>query len=842
MPNHKNLKQYEPSLMTRLYSSDGKFLKGYAKEKRLFVSVQQVPDIVKYAFISAEDDTFYTNSGISIKHTIYSAFQSFFSMLTGGDKLRGGSTITQQVAKNFLLSSEKTLIRKFREILISIRLANDFSKDEILELYLNQIYFGNHSYGVVSAALNYFNKSLDELNIQEVAMLAALPKAPSQMDPTRRTDNEYLLNRRNWIIDRMKSFDYISEEEAEKATNSPIVLRKREFQYVANGEFFSEDVRKKMDSLYGNKSVMHDGYIVMTTIDPDLQKIADEYLKQGIEEYDVRHGFRGAIDNIAGEIDFQNRWGDLINKYVVKQNYRENWKKAVVLGFDKEYNNILIGIGRVSYSPEYVVDDMFVQRSGDDELLVMGYIPLENFKWARKYIDVDTIGREIRNIDDVGLTIGDIIVVEKMSNEYEYYLRQIPNINGGLVAINPHNGDILAMMGGYIDSQIDFNRVTQSQRQPGSAVKPFVYLTALENGYMPTSIIIDEEIVLAQGDKKLPYRPRNNEGDGIYFGPTTLRVGLEKSRNVTTVRLASEVGLKKVIDNIKKFDINQSPNVDYSTVLGSTETNLMKIVRAYSIIMNGGNNINTNTIDYIQDRYGKVIFRNDDRECQKCVVDDKKIPINDIIVPELKDNREKIVDPATAYQLTNMLVGVVQRGTGWRAKSLNKIIGGKTGTTNDSKDAWFIGFTPDLMVGVYVGFDSPDTLGRNEYGGNVAGIIFTNFMKEALKNKHSKPFSVPKDIKLIRIDSRTGYYPNPDTEDKDVVIEAFKVDEEPINFFDDMEKMMDEIDMNMEDYEEQPEIIINENSKKIKIDNSAEILEDDEYDVIFKNEAIFDDE
>ncbi|MDR3289688.1 MAG: PBP1A family penicillin-binding protein [Rickettsiales bacterium] len=840
LPNHKNLKQYEPDLSTRLYSNDGKFLKEYSKEKRIFMPIEQIPPLIKNAFISAEDASFYENSGISLKSIANAAFQSAMAIFRNEGRVRGASTITQQVAKNFLLSSERTITRKIKEILIAIRLTQEFEKDKILELYLNQIFFGNHSYGIATAALNYFNKSLDEISISEAALLASLPKAPSQLDPTKGTDG--VVERRNWVIERLFENHYITETEMEKAKVDPIILKKKDIKYVANGEFFSEETRKQLAKLYGENGVERDGNIVETTINPELQALADKYLKQGIEEYDLRHGFRGAISNLSGEIDFDNRWGDLINDFKIEQKFKNEWQKAIVLNIDDEQGSILIGLKKVdNVEGQNLENDVFVKLSKDDKLLIMGYIPLENTLWAKKYIDVNKIGPDIKQITDLGLKRGDVIVVEKVALANEYALRQIPNINGGLLAMNPYNGNVVAMMGGYIDSNMDFNRTTQAERQPGSTMKPFTYLAALENGFTPASIIIDEEIELSQGDDKPAYKPKNNEGEGMYYGPTTLRVGLEKSRNVTTVRLASEVGLGKIVSIIKKFGISDKPRFDFSLVLGSTESTLLKMVKAYGMIANGGKRITQNFIEKIQDRNGKIIYKADTRECKNCLVD-VKLPFNEIIVPELDDDKEEITDDASAYQLTNMLVGVVRRGTAWRAKAIsNAPIAAKTGTTNDGKDAWFVGYSPDLVVGVYLGFDKPEALGANEFGSNVAGPIFTNFMKDALQYYHSNIFKVPETIKLLQIDATTGYYPTPQSKDTDIVTEAFKLNDNPKKLEEDStDKMLDELEeMNMEnEMMKTPEIIINDGAKKSRIsdDEVLEIDNDEDFDIIFGEE------
>lgn len=784
LPDHETLKNYNPPITTRLYSADGRLLKEYAKEKRLFIPITQIPDVVKNAFITAEDDSFYENMGVNPKAIIVAAFSNLITKLLGRGQIRGGSTITQQVAKNFFLTREKTITRKIKEAMLSIRITQTFSKDKILELYLNQIFLGNRAYGVGSAAVNYFNKALDELTIEEAAMLAALPKAPAKLDPTRNNPTD-ILERRNWIIERMYNLGYITKLEKDNAINTPINLKERSVNEISNGEFFSEEVRKEFVSIYDETKLLEGGNSIFTTLDTQLQELADKYLKEGIEAYDVKHGFRGPLGNInIDNTNFKNDWGDLINNYEPELRYRKEWNKAVVLDIDNKNQQIIIGLGKFEYDESYkdeLENNDFVKSSKDDKLLIMGYIPLKNLKWARKYIDADKLGESIKKVSDVELSIGDVIVVEKdKKNKNEYFLRQIPAVNGALLAMNPHNGKIVAMMGGYIDSVIDFNRATQAERQTGSIAKPFAYLTALENGWTPASMIMDEEITLNQGDDKPPYTPKNIEGN--FYGPTTLRVGLEKSRNVATVRLTFDVGLKKVTEMIKRFGITDKPKQIYSIALGSMESSLLKMVRAYAMIVNGGKNITPSLIEKIENKDGELIFQRNTMKCINCEVD-LETKLSEVQIPVLIDNREQIIDQATAYQMTSLLEGVVQRGTGWRAKSIGKTIGGKTGTTNESNDAWFIGFSPDLVVGVYVGFDKPSTLGRIESGSSIAGPIFVNFMYNALKEKPSIPFRVPENINLIRIDTTTGYYPTTDSEPKNIVLEAFKEGDKITKFF-----------------------------------------------------------
>ena len=836
VPNHINLKDYQPPITTRLYSNDGTLLKEYYKENRLFVSIDEVPDFVKNAFISAEDASFYENVGISIKSIISAAISNLMSKISGKNQIRGGSTITQQVAKNFFLTREKTLSRKIKEAIIALRLTNTFSKSKILELYLNQIYFGNKSYGIASASLNYFNKSLKELTIGEAAVLASLPKAPGRLDPTKKNNIQYLIQRRNWIIHRMQILGYITEEQEQNAINETIQLRKRDIKEVSNAEFFSEEVRKELIKLYGEEKLLESGNIVLTTLEPRLQILANKYLKYGIEKYDKKYGFRGVIGNIKNQTNnFKKNWADVLQKFQIKKQYRNDWEKAVVLKIDEQNEKIVIGLKKISYADLYkynyqLENNEYITLTDDNNLLIKGYIPLKNLDWGL-YIDKQTIPSKIQTVSELHLSVGDVIVVQQdKQNINKYYLKQIPNVNGALIAMNPHNGNIYAMMGGYIDSQMDFNRAIQAERQIGSLAKPFVYLTALENGWTPASIVIDEEIKLDQGIDKPLYIPKNNTD--VFYGPTTLRVGLEKSRNVTTVRLARDVGLSKVAKVMKRFQLTEHPRRIYSIALGSIESNLLKVVRGYSMIINGGKEITPSFIYKIADKYGKIIYTNNKEKCFGCIFN-KKTKIEDIKIPYLSDSRKEITDSATAYQITSMLEGVVKYGTGWRAQAIHKIIGGKTGTTNNSNDAWFVGFTPDLIVGIYIGYDIPTTLGKNETGSSVAAPIFVNFMLKALENTQSIPFRIPSTINLIRIDKQTGYYPSPTSNPNNIIMEAFKKSDKIVKYFQDSDEQNIDEYTNIRRTHKKPEIIFNIDSNNDDTNNNnglQEINTDENYE------------
>ncbi|MDR2777891.1 MAG: PBP1A family penicillin-binding protein [Rickettsiales bacterium] len=779
LPKHSELKDYQPPITSRVYSNNGLLLKEYAEEKRLFVSIDDIPDLVKQAFISAEDKNFYKNSGLDLT-SILSAFiynvSEYFK--NGSTKFRGGSTITQQVVKNILLSNEKTLERKIKEAILAVRITRNFSKNRILELYLNHIFLGNNSYGVASAALTYFDKSLDELTVEEAALLASLPKAPGRINPTK--NYQKAIERRNWVLDRMRSDGYIDEKTLEKARNREIVLRKqpRKEDYFNFGAFV-EEVRKSMLDKFSEKDLMESGLVISTTIEPEMQKILDKSLKNGLESYDIRYGYRGALGNlyVGDEKNFLNDWPKKLKNFNIEGYYRNNWRRAVVLDFDSKGQKIVIGMLQhsdtdiKSFDEVLTIADMKIKKS---------YLALENIKWAVNPIILSANAKGNENeakvkytaesIRDVNLNVGDVILVENSKNK-GYTLRQVPLANGGAVAIDPHSGRVLAMVGGYVDSEINFNRVTQAKRQPGSAIKPFVYLAAFEEGYNPSDTIMDEEIVLVQGSNLPTYRPHNF--DSKFHGLVTLRKAIQNSYNVSTVRLASQIGLRKVVGIIKRFGINRKPRKLYSVALGSLETHLIDLTLAYSMIINGGKRIGLSTIEKVQDKYGKVIFRRDDRPCEKCTV--RTDNIDDVEVPFLEDSRPSITDPASAYQITYILEGTVKYGTAWRARNINgKIIGGKTGTSNDFRDAWFMGCTPDLVIGIYVGFDDNKTLGNGETGSRVAAPIFVEAIEEILKDRQSVPFRIPEGITFRKIDVNSGREPTLASQKNNIILEAFK--------------------------------------------------------------------
>ncbi len=719
LPDYKQLREYTPSIISRLYTGDGSLLAEFSAQKRIFVPNSSIPNLVKNAFISAEDKNFYEHNGLDFL-SISKAFIINIKNIYKGKRLIGASTITQQVAKNFLLSNEVSLERKIREALLSLRIERILSKDRILELYLNEIFLGQRSYGVAAAALNYFNKSLDELELSEIAYLAGLPKGPNNYHPTK--NKSAAIIRRNYVLKRMSEDSIITKEQAIKSSLEPITQISRKKRESIYAPYFIEEVRRNIIDRYGEKSLYREGLNVITTIDPSLQKNATFALRKGLEEYDKRQGWRGPLINInTKKTSFED----------VKKKYK---------GFPGLHNKIICIVTKVE---ETKVNLKKLEDGKNIEILDSD---LKNEKWINN-------GSNKHNLNDL-LSVfkkNDIIVVSQNSkkNIDRYKLDQIPLVNGAILAIDPRNGRVLAMSGGYDFDGSEFNRATQAKRQPGSAFKPFVYLTALENGYLPNTKILDAPLVIDQGPGLEKWKPKNYSGN--FYGPSTLRVGLEKSRNVMTVRLANQVGMKKVIQMSNRFRLKDYPPL-LATSLGAEETTLIELVAAYASFVNGGRYNKPAIIEKIQDRKGKVIFRRDERVCKKC----KTLQKENFIKPILSPEGEKVINPEHAFQLTWMLKGVTRRGTAKSLKNLKITLAGKTGTTNDNMDAWFLGFSPELVVGVYVGYDKPQTLGKNETGGKVAVPIFSNFITKSSAGSENRPFLVPENIEMVKIDYKSG--------------------------------------------------------------------------------------
>lgn len=742
LPDHAQLKDYEPPIVTRLYAGDGRLMAEFAQEKRVFVPIENMPDLVKQAFIAAEDQNFYTHEGVD-PTAIARAASIYVRHLMGEDvSVIGGSTITQQVVKNFLLTNERSFERKIKEAILASRMEHAMSKDRILELYLNQIYLGSRSYGVAAAALQYFNKSLEELSIEEVAYLAALPKAPNNYHPVR--NHAEALERRDWVIGRMEEDGYITAEQARQARAAPLETFESSSSGVVRASYFAEEVRRELGEKYGQDSLYKGGLAVRTTIDPRLQEIAVRALREGLMAYDQRHGYRGPVTSFPNTLDWEKKLAEIQRPEAML----DNWDLAMVL--DAGTTQAKIGF-----------------KSGAE-----GVLTLEGAKWARKYINQGyQQGPEIKAVSEV-VKKGDVIMVERTDEEKaQYALRQVPDVQGAIIALDPHTGRILAMQGGWTYDISEFNRATQAMRQPGSAFKPFVYLAALDNGFTPATLVMDAPFVIE--DRPGHFWSPTNYGNE-YYGPTPIRVGVEKSRNLMTVRLAHHLGMDKIIEYSKRFGIDENMPPNLSNALGAGETTLLKLASAYAVLVNGGKKITPSFIDRIQDRRGATIFHHDGRPCANC---GPRIRWDGQAAPEVPDMREQIADPRTAYQMVSILEGVVQRGTGVKLKALGRPLAGKTGTTNESKDTWFIGFSPDLVAGVFVGFDEPRSLGKRETGSSVALPVFKTFMEEALKDQPVLPFRMPPGIRNVQINANTGA--RAAYGDQNVIWEAFVTGTEP---------------------------------------------------------------
>jgi penicillin-binding protein 1A len=743
LPDYTQLQNYEPPVMTRIHAADGSLLAEYAKERRLYLPIQAVPKLVIDAFVAAEDKNFYEHPGIDFQG-ILRAGMLYVENYGSGRHPQGASTITQQVAKNFLLSNEVSFDRKIKEALLALRIERTYSKDKILELYLNEIYLGFGAYGVAAASLLYFDKSVHELSIAEVAYLAALPKGPNNYNPFRRHDEA--VARRNYVIDRMAEDGYISAADADKAKKEPLSVTVRPpSAHTFAAEYFTEEVRRYLLDNYGEQKLYEGGLSVRTTLDPKLQMLARQTMNNGLVNFDESQGYRGAVT----KIDISGDWGVKLAD-VKSLDDVEPWRMAVVLDVNEQSARIGLQPGRDPGG------NVVKERE-------IGNVPLEGVKWAKP---AGGPSRPIQHVNQV-LSGGDVIYVEPLGDtQGQYRLRQVPEISGAMVVMDPHTGRVLAMDGGFSFDQSQFNRATQAMRQPGSSFKPIVYAAALDNGYTPSTIVLDAPIEIDMGAGGGIWKPENYGGK--FFGPSTLRFGLEQSRNVMTVRLAQDIGMPLISEYAKRFGVYDQLPPYLSYALGAGETTVMRMVTAYSMFDNGGRRVIPTLIDRIQDRYGHTIYRHDTRECIGCDAKDW----HDQPEPTLVDRREQVIDPMTAYQVTSLMEGVVQRGTATVVRQVGKPIAGKTGTTNDEKDVWFIGFSPDIVCGVYMGYDKPRHIARDATGGHLAAPVVKDFLKVALADKPPIPFRVPPGIKLIRVDAKTGMRAPPG--DPKVILEAFK--------------------------------------------------------------------
>jgi len=719
LPDYKFLKNFKPPVSSKVYSGNGELVNDFSTEKRIFIPYKAIPKKVINAFLSAEDKNFYSHPGVDAKGVLRAIINNI-SNLIASRRLEGASTITQQVAKNFLLTNEVSLNRKLKEAILAFRIERALSKERILELYLNQIYLGEGSYGVASASLAYFDKPINELDYGEAALLAALPKAPSRYNPYKNI--ELAKFRRDLVLQNLLQNNYIDRKYYEKNINKKINLKKRKKIYLEDTQYYAEDVRKNIVDKFGFDRVYKQGLNIKTPIDLKLQKIATKALRDGLIDYDKRKGWRGPILNKK----FSKNWNKGLEKIKLEKSI--NWKLAIIKKVKK-------------FSVEIETEDF-----------LNGFIKYENISWTKK------------EIDDL-FKVGDIIYVESI-NDKDYTLRQLPKVNGGIVVMDPFTGRVLALSGGFSFKKSEFNRATQASRQPGSAFKPFIYALALENGYTPSTLILDAPLVIEQGFDLKMWKPENYGKK--FYGPSTLRMGLEKSRNLMTVRIAQDLGLKKIVNFSKQLGIYDNPSELLSISLGSAETTLLKLTSAYCSFVNGGKLIKPIMIDRIQDSAGNTIFNNEKRKCSNC----KQIsPFSDHY-PKIEDQFPQIFSSETAYQMISILEGVVQRGTGKKLKNLKLDIAGKTGTTNGNTDAWFVGFTSKLAIGVYVGSDSPKPLGRYETGAKTALPIFKTFVKNAIRKDEARPFKVADNILMMVIDPITGR--KAEFASKTTIIEVYK--------------------------------------------------------------------
>ena len=719
IPDYKFLKNYKPPVSSKVYSGNGDLVADFSKEKRVFVPYSSIPKNVINSFLSAEDKNFFKHPGVDAKGVLRAIFNNIQNIMRS-KRLEGASTITQQVAKNFLLNNEVSLNRKIKEAILAFRIERALSKERILELYLNQIYLGSGTYGVAAASLEYFDKSIKELDYVESALLAALPKAPSKYNPYR--NQELAKFRRNLVLKNLLDNNYINDDEYQNFTKKKILLKKKQKIFKEDSQYYIEDVRKKIIDQLSYEKVYKQGFNINTPIDLELQKIATESLRNGLISYDKRKGWHGVLTNKKYEPD----WFKDLDKFKLEKSI--NWQLAIVKVIDK-------------FSVEI-----------ETQKKLKGIVEYSDITWTKK---------EFNEL----LNVGDVIFVKKIQNN-KFSIKQIPKINGGIVVMDPYTGRVLAMSGGFSFKFSEFNRATQASRQPGSAFKPFVYALALENKYTPSTLVLDAPLVLEQGSDLKKWKPENYGKK--FYGLSTLRTGLEKSRNLMTVRIAQDLGIDKVINFSKKLGIYDNPDELLSISLGSTETTLLKLTAAYSAFVNGGKLVNPIIIDRIQDSEGSTVINNDKRSCSEC----KLISFTGNKYPKIDNNYEQVFSPQTAYQITSILEGVIHRGTGKKLKKLRLNLAGKTGTTNENTDTWFIGFTSNLVIGVYVGMDNPSPLGKFETGSKTALPIFKNFIEKAVKKSDARPFKVSEGITMMVIDPVTGEKAS--LTSKNTIMEAYK--------------------------------------------------------------------
>tara|TARA_A100001011_G_scaffold394109_2_gene485685 strand:- start:404 stop:2764 length:2361 start_codon:yes stop_codon:yes gene_type:complete len=725
LPDYKKLSNYQPPISSRVYSEDNKLIAEYALEKRLFIPYESIPDKVINAFLSAEDKNFFSHPGIDAKGILRAVIKNIKN-ISQNKRLEGASTITQQVAKNFLLTNEVSMKRKIKEAILAFRIERAYTKQRILELYLNQIYLGQGAYGIAAASLEYFDKPIKELTYSETALLAALPKAPSKYNPYRYPETAKF--RRNLVLQNLKENNFISKKVFNELKKAEIKLKKRKIEILNEANSYTEEVRRTVKNIYGFEKLYSQGLSIKTPLNINYQIQALKSLRKGVEDYDRRRGWRGPITNKSKN----KNWKKKIEQY--KLDPTLNWKLAEIVKLESKEIKIKI----INEKQENIEEPLFYK----------------NFKWT---IPKKKLAKDVHNV-------GDIIFVKKEKNFW--LIKQYPKVNGGIVILNPYTGDVLALVGGFNFKKSEFNRVTQAKRQPGSAFKPIVYAAALEKGFAPNSIILDAPFVESQGVGLKNWKPENYGKK--FYGPSTLRKGIEYSRNLMTVRIAKIIGLNEILNLSKKLNIYDEIPELLSVSLGAAETTLINLTAAYAPFVNGGKKINPKLISRIQDRRGKTIFNEKNRKCTGC---DKFIG-EKIELPKIENMNENVISEETAYQMTSILQGAVQRGTAKKLKSLKVPLAGKTGTTNDNYDAWFIGFSSNLIVGVYIGYDNPKTLGKYETGSKAALPIFKDFVENALYKEDFGEFKIPENIYLTSLNYDTGIKSS--SEEKNPIIEALK--------------------------------------------------------------------
>jgi penicillin-binding protein 1A len=760
LPGHESLAQYTPPTISRIYSGEGRIIDEFAQERRLFAPADAIPDLVKAAFVSAEDKNFYTHQGYDTRGIAAAAIDAVRSR---GADVRGASTITQQVMKNFLLSGDRSVERKIKELILASRIEETLDKEKILELYLNEIFLGQNSYGVAAAAQTYFNKPLSQLNVEEAAYLAVLPKAPSTYHPVRQKDRA--ISRRNFVLREMRENGYITQPEYDVAREAPLLS-------VQNGDYegfkkalpprnyFTDEIRRQLSKDFGEDEFFSGGLAVRATVDPELQSEAAQSLQLALEQYDrgtgIWRGTRKTID--AAQLADEASWRAALSDVNIARdiNLENQWYPAVVLEVGD--NEARLGI-------EDVAED------GDGH-----WVRAKDVQWARKRLEDGKLGKQARVAGDL-VDVGDVVHVRRMTADNDgsfirWTLRQVPEVQGGFMAMDVDTGRVIAMQGGFSYQNSVFNRATQAKRQPGSSFKPFVYAAALDSGYTPATIVVDApiEVNTPQG----LWRPRNSSNK--FYGPTPLRTGIEQSRNLMTIRLAQEVGMDTIAEYAENFGVYENMNRFLSNSLGAEETTLFKMVAAYAMFANGGERVEPTLVDRVQDRYGRTIFKHDKRECEDCQL----ASLEEGLAPRIRSNRERVMDPITAYQLTSMMQGVVERGTARSSVNLSVPIAGKTGTTNEAKDVWFVGFSSNIVAGCYIGYDTPRPMGRGASGGGMCGPVFNRFMAQATKRFGGGAFNVPEDCEFLKIDRFTGSRLPADASGDYVVSECFRIGEEPI--------------------------------------------------------------